>query len=95
LHRTRCWKGKVCNLWTGKHDLPPEGMRISVRSIQVKNGNGDELGSAIFSSAERASGKDSGYYKELSANLWMFPKDHSVADQTRSLLADADRALLQ
>src|SRR5208282_666274 len=68
-------------LWTGKYyDLPPNGVRIMVRSIQVTLRNGDELGSAIFVEAERPSGKDLGYYKVVSEQLWMIPKDSSVAD---------------
>jgi hypothetical protein len=79
-------------LWTGKYDLPPNGVRIMVRSIQVKLHNGNELGSAIFVEAERPSGKDPGYYKVVSEQLWMIPKDGSVADETRGFLAEVDRA---
>jgi len=82
--------------WTGKYyDLPPSGLRIMVRSIQITLRNGNELGSAIFVTAERPSGKDPGYYKVVSAQLWMIPKDDSVADQTRDFLAGVSRALEQ
>lgn len=83
-------------LWTGKYyDLPPNGVRIMVRSIQVKLRNGNELGSAIFAEAERPSDKDPGYYKVVSEQFWMIPKDDSVADETRGFLAEVDRALKQ
>jgi hypothetical protein len=81
-------------LWTGKYyDLPPNGMRIMVRSIQVELRSGAALGSAIFVDAERPSVKDPGYYRVVSEQLWMIPKDDSVADQTRGFLAEVDRAL--
>jgi len=80
--------------WTGKYyDLPPNGVRIMVRSVQVTLRNGSVLGSAIFATAERASARDPGYYKVVSEQLWMIPKDDSVADETRGFLADVDRKL--
>ena len=83
-------------LWTGKYyDFPPNGVRIMVRSIQVKLQNGNELGSAIFVVAERPSSKDPGYYKVVSEQLWMIPKDDSVGNQTRGFLAGVDQALSQ
>jgi hypothetical protein len=74
-------------------DLPPSGVRITVRSIQIRLHKGDEMGSAIFVEAERPSGKDPGYYKVVSELLSMIPKDGSVADETRSFLATVARAL--
>lgn len=79
-------------LWTGKY-LPSSGVRIMVRSIQVKLQNGDELGSAIFVEAEHPSSKDPGYYKVVAEQFWMIPKGDSVGDQTRGFLAEVDRAL--
>jgi hypothetical protein len=82
--------------WTGKYyDLPANGVRIMVRSKQIKLSNGDELGSAIFVEADRPSGKDPGYYRVLFEQFSMIPKDHSVADSTRGFLAEVDRALEQ
>ncbi len=81
-------------LWTGNSDaLPPNGVRIMVRSIQVKLSKGSELGSAIFVEADRPSAKDPGYYKVVSEQMWMIQKDDSVADETRGFLAKVDRAL--
>ncbi len=81
-------------LWTGNYsDFPPNGVRIMVRSIQVKLRNGNELGSAIFVEADRPSTKDPGYYKVVSEQTWMIPKDDSVADETRGFLAELSRAL--
>jgi len=80
--------------WTGKYyDLPPSGVRITVRAIPVTLRNGNELGSAIFIEAERPSGKEPGYYKILSEEMWMIPTDGSVSDDTRGFLAEVDRAL--
>lgn len=81
-------------LWkTGKDDLPPNGVRITVMLVQVRLRNGDELGSAIFVKAERPSAKEGGYYKVVSEILQMIPKDNPVADETRGFLAEVDRAL--
>ena len=66
------------------YELPPNGVVITVRSIQVKLANGGELGSAVFVEAERPSGKDPGYYKEVTQSMKMIPKNDSVADETRS-----------
>jgi hypothetical protein len=82
------------SLWTGKlSELPPDGVCITVRSIQVKTTNGEELGSAIFVEADRASGRDPGYFKVIRETMWMLPKDGSVADATRGFLADVDKKL--
>jgi len=81
-------------LWIGEPSaLPLRGVRILVRSIQVKLSTGEELGSAIFAEADRASGKDPGYYKVVTEQMWMIPKNDSVADETRGFLAEVDRAL--
>jgi hypothetical protein len=81
--------------WFKNGELPPNGVRITVRSIQIKLQNGNEMGSAIFVEAERPSGKDAGYYKVVSEQLAMISKNDSVADETRSFLAAVDRALEQ
>jgi len=84
------------HLWTGKlSELPPNGVVITVRSSQVKLASGSELGSAIFVEAERPSGKDPGYYKEVTESVEFIPKNDSVADETRSFLAAVGRALEQ
>jgi len=80
--------------WTGKNDdLPPNGVRIRLSSIQVKLQNGDGLGSAIYVEAERLSSRDPGYCKVVSQQLLMIPKDFSVADDTRAFLAEVERVL--
>lgn len=58
--------------FTGKnYDLPPSGVRITVRSIELKLRSGTELGSAIFVEAERPSGKDSWLLQDhLRANVY-------------------------
>ena len=82
------------SLWTGKlSELPSDGICITVRSVQVKMTDGKELGSVIFVEAERASGKDPGYFKVITETMWMIPKDGSVADATHSFLADVDKKL--
>jgi hypothetical protein len=82
------------SLWTGKlSELPSNGVCIFVRSIQVKTTNGEELGSAIFIEADRASGKDPGYFKIVRETMWMIPKDGSVADETRGFLVEVDKKL--
>lgn len=80
-------------LWTGNpYDLPTNGVRVLLRSIQVTSGSRD-LGSAIFVEAQRQSVKDPGYYEVITEQLWMIPKDNSVAEETRFFLAKMDRAL--
>jgi hypothetical protein len=79
-------------MWPGKV-LPQNGVRITVKSIRITLKNGNELGSAIFIEAECPSGKDPGYFRVVSAQLMMIPKDASVADETRSFLASVDREL--
>jgi hypothetical protein len=79
--------------WQGKDDLPPNAVRIMVRSIKVQLDKGSELGSAIFVEADRPSTKDPGYYKVIAEQRFMIPKNVSVADETRGFLADVDRNL--
>ena len=80
--------------WTAKDSaLPSNGIRILVRSIQIKLEDGSELGSAIFVEADRPSLKEAGYYKVISGHFLMIPKDASVADETRSFRAEVDRSL--
>jgi hypothetical protein len=81
-------------LWTrDSSEFPLSGVRIIVRSIQVKLKTGEELGSAIFVEADRASVKDPEYSKVVLEEMWMIPKDDSVADQTRGFLAELNRIL--
>jgi hypothetical protein len=81
-------------LWTGKNDsLPPNGVLISVASIQITLHNGSDLGSAICVEAERPSSRDPGYNKLVSQHMLMIPKDSSVADNTRAFLAEVERGL--
>src|ERR1700687_185609 len=64
--------------WTGKNDsLPPNGVLISVASIQIS-----DLSSAICVEAERPSSRDPGYNKLVSQHMLVIPKDSSVADNT-------------
>lgn len=82
------------SMWTGKlSELPSDGVCIFIRSIQVKTTNGEELGSAMFIEADRASGKDPGYFKVIRETMWMIPKDGSVADAARGFLAEVDKKL--
>jgi hypothetical protein len=82
------------SLWTGKlSELPSDGIYITVRSIQVKKTDGEELGSAIFVEADRPSGKDPGYFKVIRETMWMIPKGGSVDDATRGFLAEVDKEL--
>jgi hypothetical protein len=76
-------------------DLPPDGLVILVRSVQVKLSDGTAIGFAIFVEADRRSTKDPGYHKVVSEQMWMMPKDESPADETRSFLAEVDRSLRQ
>src|SRR5439155_24025050 len=73
--------------------VPTNGVRIVVRPMPVKLLDGNELGSAIFVEADRPSAKDPGYYKGVTEQTWMIPKDGSVADQTRRFVAEVDRVL--
>ena len=82
------------SLWTGKlSELPVDGIVITVRSVQVKKTDGEELGSVIFVEADRPSSKDPGYFKIIRETMWMIPKDGSVDDATRSFLADVDKKI--
>ena len=81
-------------------DLPPNGIRVTIRSVQVKLAGGEELGSAIFIEADRPIDKESGQYTsarsnrfaEMSEQMWMLPKDGSATDQIRGFLSDLDKA---
>ena len=81
-------------LWTGKEsELPRIGVRLLLRAVPVKMDDGSDIGSAIFVEADHLSAKDPGYYKSVAEQMWMIPKDDSVADDTLKFLADLDRAL--
>ena len=79
--------------WKDFNTLPSNGIRIELRSIQIKIGNDIETGSAIFVEAVRPSAKDPGYYKEIAEQMYSLPKDSSVADETREFLASVSREL--
>lgn len=46
-----------------------------------------DSGSAIFAEATGPGAKDPGCYKRIAAEMWLIPKDVSVADDTRGFLA--------
>lgn len=79
-------------LWTENDSaLPANGIRIRITSIQVKLRTGNDLGSAIFVQMLLPSAIDPGYDKLVAWNRWLITNDSSVAEITRSFLADVDR----
>jgi len=81
-------------LWTGEPiDLPKQGVLIELHSIEVGLKNGDVLGSAVVIISRTPSALDRGYYKALTEQLWMFPKDDSVSDNALDFLADMSQKL--
>ena len=80
--------------WTGKSsEFPANGVRIVLRSVQVKLTSGAVEGSAIFFQATLASSKDPGYYKVITEQVWFIPNGDPIADDVRSFLATVDRKL--
>jgi hypothetical protein len=79
--------------WKDFKNAPLSCIQIAVRSIQIKLDNGVAVGSAIFVEAERPSAKEPGYNREIAEQMFYFPTDAPVADETHSFLASVDREM--
>jgi hypothetical protein len=71
--------------------LPPGGIEIKVHSIPVELTGAGAAGAAIFVEAVTFCPKDRAYSRTVNEQMFVFPRDASVADHTRGFLAEVDR----